>query len=54
MARARAAAPGWAALTLAERLELLERAAPRLEAEVEALTKPRDSRDGQAERGRQG
>lgn len=39
VARARAAAPGWSALTLAERLELLERAAPRLEAEVEALTK---------------
>jgi acyl-CoA reductase-like NAD-dependent aldehyde dehydrogenase len=38
VARARAAAPGWAARTLAERLELLERAAPRLEAEVEALT----------------
>lgn len=38
VARAQAAAPGWAARTLAERLELLERAAPRLEAEVEALT----------------
>lgn len=38
VARARAAAPGWAALSLDERLKLLESAAPRLEAEVEALT----------------
>ena len=38
VAAARAAAPGWGARSLAERLELLERAAPRLEAEVEALT----------------